>query len=69
MKQTTIIACWMVAWAFLFSVIWAIIGSLIQDYELIVHPAYWSLYGAIWGISLDRILNLAKTFFKISAQS
>lgn len=30
--------------------IWGVLGAVIEDYKIIVEPAYWSLYGFIWGV-------------------
>jgi hypothetical protein len=48
---------------FLLVLAWVVIGALLNRLKIIHHPAYWALYGAVFGIASDWIIDFRSFCF------
>ena len=38
-------------------IIYIILGKTLETYQIIIKPAWWTLYGVAWGAILNEILH------------
>lgn len=41
----------------LVTIFYIILGSILEKYQIIIQPAYWTLYGVIWGAIVMGIIT------------